>query len=121
MATTLTQPATHSRPALSALTKLTAAAVVGIALVIVELQVAVFGFALPLAIMAAVCALVAGLMLTGWRWAPLLGVLPGLALPAMLAPILIADGGSPALLPGLLLIACGALATVGGVAAMVQI
>jgi plastocyanin len=120
MATTLTQPATRSRPALSALTKLTAAGVVGIALVIIELLVAVFGFALPPAIMTAVCIIVAGLMLTGWRWAPVLGLIPGLALPAMFAPMLIADSGSPAYLPGLLMIACGGLAAVGGVAATVQ-
>lgn len=120
MATTLTQSTTRPRLALLALTKLTAAAVAGMVLVIVELLVVVFGFALLPAIIAAVCAAIAGLMLTGWRWAPLLGVLPGVALPVMFGPMMIIDAGSPAFLPGLLLIACGALATVSGIAATVQ-
>ena len=120
MATTLTQPVTRPRPALSALTKIASAAVFGIALVVVELLAVVFGFDMMPAIIAGVCAIIAGLMLTGWRWAPALAVLPGVAIPAMFAPFLIGDSGSPAFVPGLLLIGFGALATVSGIAATVQ-
>lgn len=120
MATTLTQPAARPRPALSALTKLAAGGAIGIALVVVELLLVVFGFDMMPAIIAAVCAIIAGLMLTGWRWVPILAVLPGVVIPAMFAPFLIADTGSPAFVPGLLLIGCGALATVSGIAATIQ-
>lgn len=120
MATTMTQPATRPRAALSALTKLTAAAVAGLALVIVELLLLVFGFDMMPAAIAAVCVILAGLMFTGWRWAPLLAALPGVAIPAMFGPFLLADAGSPAYLPGLLLVGIGALATVSGIAATIQ-
>lgn len=120
MDTALAQPTVRRRAAVSALTKLTALAVVGIALVLIYLLVAIFGFAPPPAVMAGMSLLFAALMFTGWRWTPLLALLPGLAIPAMLAPMLISDSGSPAFVPGLVLIACGALAIVGGVAATVQ-
>ncbi len=104
----------------SALGKLSAAALAGIALIIVYVLVSIFGFAPMPAVFAAVCLAFGGLILTGWRWAPLLGLLPGLILPVMLGIPQLGDPGSPLFLPALLLVACCALAVLGGLAATVQ-
>ncbi len=118
--TTLAQATIRHRTTASPLSQLTAFALVGIALILVYLLVAIFGFAPPPAVMAALCVVFAASIVGGWRWTPLLGIVPGLAIPAMLGPMLISDSGSPAFVPGLVLIACGALAVVGGAAATVQ-
>jgi plastocyanin len=71
-----TPPSSMSRwrSAPTALAKLTSAAVAGIALSLVYLQVNIIGQVDPaLSIFATLLAVVAALIMTGWRWTPLLG------------------------------------------------
>lgn len=76
METSLTQPIVRRRAPLSALTKLTIAALIAFAGIIVFAQVFLGGqFSLEQTIFIVVLLLVAGLIATGWRWAPLLGAL----------------------------------------------
>jgi plastocyanin len=104
----------------SALGRLNAAALAGVALALGYLGAAFLGVD-PVGITAIVlCLGCAGLTLTGWRWAPLPGLLPGVALPALFGSFLLADPGAGTFLPGLLLVACGALVGLSGVAAAIQ-
>src|ERR671921_331654 len=62
------------RSAPTPLAKLTSAAVACIALSLVYLQVTIIGQLDPaLSVFATILALVAALIMTGWRWTPLLG------------------------------------------------
>jgi plastocyanin len=120
MQTTFPAAAAPHAARVSALGWLSASTLAGVALVIIYVLLAFFGFAAMPALIAAICLAFAGLIATGWRWTPLLGLLPGLALPAMFGAPLLGDPGSPLFLAGLLLVACCALAVIGGVAAAVQ-
>ncbi|HMQ35620.1 MAG TPA: cupredoxin domain-containing protein [Chloroflexaceae bacterium] len=123
MQSTLQQPAAVEAPRaprVSALGKISAAALAGIALAIGYILVAMFGFAAMPAAIAGVCLLVAGLTLAGLRWAPALGLLPALPVLGMFVPMMLGDSGSPLFPVGLIMAACGVLAVVLGVAATVQ-
>ena len=66
----------YGRKPLAALGKLSLAAPIGIALLLIYLQVALIGQIIPpLAVFAVVSSIVAGIIATGRRWAPLLGAL----------------------------------------------
>src|SRR5690349_3354123 len=104
----------------SALGKLCATALAGIALIVIYVMVGIFGFAPMPAVVAAICLAFAGLILTGWRWTPLLGLLPGLVLPMMLGIPQLGDPGSPMFSPALLLTACCGLIVLSGIAAALQ-
>lgn len=105
----------------SPLALIVAAATAGLGPCLVAPMV-ILGFGLDpmFSAIAAGCLLLAALIALGFRWAPALALLPGLALPAMLAPFLLTSRGSPLFLTGLLLLGCGTIAVVGGVAATVQ-
>jgi nitrite reductase (NO-forming) len=76
METSLTQPTVRRRAPLSALVKLTIAALVGVVLALVYVQTLITGeFAPDLTGFAVITAIVASSLLTGWRWTPLLGTL----------------------------------------------
>ena len=76
MEASLVQPTARTRTPLSALTKLTMAALIGVALALAYLQLVVISHFRPdLTVFAVVMAIVAGICATGWRWAPLLGAL----------------------------------------------
>jgi plastocyanin len=119
MAHTLAQPAVRRAPA-SALGKTCAIALAGIALGFAYLQIALFGFAPPLTIIAALCLVFAALILTGWPWTPLLALLPSIAVLGMLAPFLLSDPAAPAFVPGLMMVALSVFAVIGGIAATMQ-
>ncbi len=75
METSVTQPITRRAP-LSALTKLTIAALIAFAGILVFAQAFLGGqFSFEQTILAVVLLLGAGVITTGWRWAPLLGAL----------------------------------------------
>jgi plastocyanin len=120
---TIEQPATAEAPRavrVSALGRLSALALVGIALAIGYILLAFFGFAPMPAAIAGVCLLVAGLIFTGWRWTPALGLLPALPVLALFVPMALGDSGSPLFPVGLVLALCGVLAIGLGLAATVQ-
>jgi plastocyanin len=74
--TSMVRPRTIARAPLSALTNVTIAALVGIALALVYVQAIMVGrFELDLTIFAAIMLIVAGVIAIGWRWGPLLGTL----------------------------------------------
>jgi plastocyanin len=77
MATTMT--ATHTRFArkpLAALGKLTLITLVGFAVLLIAFMILVIGeFVPPVLVVAAIPLIIAGVVATGWRWAPLLGTL----------------------------------------------
>jgi plastocyanin len=104
----------------SALGRLNVAALGGVAVVLIYLSAAFFGFELMPAVVIALCLACAGLIFTGWRWAPLPGLLPGLAMPAMFGSFLLADPASAPFLPGLLLVGFGALVGISGIAGTIQ-
>lgn len=120
MQLTLANRAGQATRRISTLNTLSAAAVVGIALVISGLSLAFFGFDLGPAVIIVLCLIFAGLVFTGWRWTPLLSVLPGVGLPATFGMLLLAEGSGPLFLGGLLIVGFGITASVCGVAATVQ-
>ena len=76
METSLTQPTVRRRAPLSALTKLTITALIGFACLIVYAQAILVGqFALDQTVFVVVLLLIAGVIATGWRWAPLLSAI----------------------------------------------
>ena len=78
MATAVVQAPTRTRTRtpLAALGKLTAAALVGMGIMLVVLQAAIIGgLDPPLAVFAAVAVIAAGIVAIGWRWAPILGTI----------------------------------------------
>jgi len=67
---------TRDRMPLAALGKLTVAGLVGLALALIYLQAAMIGRLIPpLAVFTVISLVVAGVVMVGWRWAPLLGAL----------------------------------------------
>jgi len=113
-------PIAPRAPRVSALGKLSAAALAGIAGAIGYVLLAMFGFAPEPAVIIGICLLAAGLIFTGWRWAPAVGLLPTLAVLVLFVPFALGDSGSPLFTIGLVLAACAALSLVLGVAAVVQ-
>ena len=76
METPLIMARTSARTPLAALGKLTLVALVGLALCLAYLQAAIIGMLIPpLAVFTVISLLVAGIVATGWRWAPALGTL----------------------------------------------
>lgn len=105
----------------SALALIVAGATAGIGLVLIAVMLILsLGFDPGFSGIAAVCLVIALVIAAGWRWTPVLALLPGIALPAMLAPVLLTSVGSPLFLSGLLLLAFGTIAVVGGIGATVQ-
>ncbi len=104
----------------SALGWLNAAALGGVALTLSYLSAAFFGIELMPAAVIVLCLACAGLIFTGWRWAPLPGLLPGVAMPALFGSFLLADPAAPLFLPGLLLVGCGALVGISGITGTIQ-
>ncbi|HET9223401.1 MAG TPA: cupredoxin domain-containing protein [Roseiflexaceae bacterium] len=76
MRTTILASRSHSQYPLAALGKVVVAALVGVALLLIYVQVLIFGtFVLPLTICVIISVVVAGIIALGWRWAPLLGTI----------------------------------------------
>jgi heme/copper-type cytochrome/quinol oxidase subunit 2 len=74
MHSSITQSIARTRAPLSALTKLTIAALVGIAVSFVYLQAILLQrIEMPLPVFCILSLVLAGVVATGWRWAPLLG------------------------------------------------
>lgn len=119
MQTTLTQTAPRTTR-VSALARLSAASLAGIAAALIYVSAVFFGFAMIPAVIIGLCLLFAGLIFTGWRWAPALGLLPSLPILGMFVPMALGDSGSPLFPVGLVLAGCGLLAVIMGVAAVVQ-
>lgn len=126
METTLVAPRQTVRRPISALQKLTIAALIGIALSLVFLQAVIIGMLIPpLAVFAALALVFAGLVAWGFRWTPLLGTLLGGALFAMDGePIITSLSQASLSLPtftlGVLMLPSLVFAIVGGIAATVQ-
>ncbi|MGH2543276.1 MAG: hypothetical protein ACRDIB_10775, partial [Ardenticatenaceae bacterium] len=79
MAATMAVSRPYARKLLAGLGKATAGALVGIALTFIYLQAAIIGMVIPpLAVFTGISLLLAAIVATGWRWAPLLGVLWGI-------------------------------------------
>jgi plastocyanin len=104
----------------SALGRLNAAALIGVAISLAVLSAAFFGFDLVSLVIVGLCVASAGLIFTGWRWAPLPGLIPGLVVPALFGSMLLADPASPPFFPGLLLVGCGALVGIAAIAGTIQ-
>ncbi len=67
---------TRDRMPLTALGKLSVAGLVGLAMALIYLQVAMIGTLVPpLAVFTVISLVVTGVVMVGWRWAPLLGAL----------------------------------------------
>src|SRR5262245_21591926 len=76
METPIAVTRTRDRLPLTVLGKLTVAGLVGLALALIYLQAAMIGRLIPpLAIFTVISLVVAGLVVVGWRWVPLLGAL----------------------------------------------
>jgi plastocyanin len=121
---TIASPRRFARRPLAALGKATIAALTGITLAVGYIVVMIFGSADPMAITFAALPLVAAaLMLTGWRWTPLVGALIGGLLLFMLAPgmpFILGQAGSPMQPPLLIIAALSLVAVVAGISATVQ-
>ena len=74
MDTQMTQTRSYGRRPLAALGKLTVAALIGMA-GLLGYAIVQFGFYPPVVIFMAAALILADIVATGWRWAPLLGVL----------------------------------------------
>lgn len=122
MVTNQANPQPHQPVA--ALGKLTIGALVGIALVMFYLQTVVFGEFDPVGALMGVLPLAfAGLIITGWRWSPVLGVLTGGVLLAIIGPELHHILTSPSdsmFAPVVILIALILMAIGAGIGATVQ-
>jgi heme/copper-type cytochrome/quinol oxidase subunit 2 len=76
METSVAAPRTHTRRPLAALGKLTVGALIALGLSLVYMQIAIIGQLIPpLTVLAVICAIIAGVITIGWRWAPALGTL----------------------------------------------
>ncbi len=126
METTLVASRTRGRKSVSALGKLTIAALVVIALDMIYLQVALIGMLIPpLAVFVALGLIFAGLVALGFRWAPVLGVLLSVAMLAMNSgPIIDAvmkpTVSFPMFVLGITMLPATIVGTLAGIAAMVQ-
>lgn len=123
--------ASHSlpvaQPRTSALTKLTAILVAGIATLFAGMQVFAIGFDPMLVGVSVVLLVVAGIILTGWRWAPALGGLLTLLLAGgLLAPAFdqiiaeIVTPGMPLRVPLTIMLPVMAVTILAGFGATVQ-
>lgn len=120
MQITYSDTRTPRRSHTSALGWLNAAALGGVAITLSYLSAAFFGFDLIPNAIIALCLASAALIFTGWRWAPLPGLLPGVAIPALFGSSLLAEPGTQLFLPGLLLVGCGALVGICSIAGTIQ-
>ncbi|HEY3230215.1 MAG TPA: cupredoxin domain-containing protein [Roseiflexaceae bacterium] len=76
METSIAVTRTRNRLPLAALGKLSVAGLVGLALALIYLQAAMIGTLVPpLAVFTVISLVVTGVVMVGWRWAPLLGAL----------------------------------------------
>jgi plastocyanin len=115
----------RARQPVSALGKLTIAASIGISALLLVLMLVLIGEVVPpLIVFAALPILAAGLILTGWRWTPILPPLIAGALLLMFRDVLVFELSHPEVYNWfavmLLLTAVLAIAIVGGIAAVVQ-
>lgn len=112
------------RQPLAALGKTTLAALIGVTLAVGYIMVVILGaFDVMGIVFLSLPLIAAGIILTGWRWTPLLGTLIGGLLLVMLGPgipFLLAQAGSPMLPPFLILVASSLVAVLGGIGATVQ-
>jgi plastocyanin len=125
METSLTQPTVRHRAPLSALTKLTIAALVGFAGLIVYGQAILFGRFDPTeTVFAVVLLAVAGGIASGWRWAPLLGALLSALMIGSAPAIIIHDLTHPeafhVFVTVLLVVALALVGIVAGISATIQ-
>jgi plastocyanin len=124
MDTTMIASNTRTRRPLAALGKLTLAALVGMALAVVFIMIAMGGSIDMMGLAFSALPLIfAGIMLTGWRWTPALGTLIGGLLLAMVAPMvsfILADPGGPMFAPILLIVTLASMAVAAGIGATVQ-
>ncbi len=122
---TMTTTRWYSRKPLAALGKLTVAALVGMAATVVYVLFTIFsGEFDPMAMtLLAVPLLMAALVITGWRWAPLLAALVGGAFIAVLNGFfmfLVTQPSEPAFAPILVLMVLSVVGIVAGIGATVQ-
>ncbi|MFL5803023.1 MAG: cupredoxin domain-containing protein [Roseiflexaceae bacterium] len=121
---TMHESRVRGRQPLAALGKLTIGALVGVALAVVYVMAALLGEVNPMGLAFSTLPLIAaGVMLAGWRWAPLLGVLVAGLMLAMIVPIAgfaLADPSSPMFAPLLILLVLAVVGLVLGVSATAQ-
>jgi plastocyanin len=122
---TMTTSRWYSRTPLAALGKLTIAALVGMALAVTYAVFKIFGGSLnPMTItLIATPLVVAALIITGWRWTPVLAALLGGALIVLLSGFfmfLIGQPSEPAFAPVLVLMVLVGVSIVAGVGATLQ-
>jgi plastocyanin len=120
---TVTQ--SRARTPLAALGKLTIVAVIGLGLGLSYLQAAMIGMIIPpLAVFTVISFVVAGVIVIGWRWAPLLGALWSVFIIAGNSAEIIYSLSHPTEVRGfaftLFMLASGALGLVAGIGATVQ-
>jgi plastocyanin len=125
MEATMERSQTGFRKPVAALGKLTVATLIGIAVVVVYVMVAMIGTVDPMGLVfSAIPLLFAGIILIGWRWTPLLGVLAGGLLLAFVGPFfflhLMSTPSEPMFAPILVIVALSIVAVVAGVSATVQ-
>ncbi|HWQ13723.1 MAG TPA: cupredoxin domain-containing protein [Roseiflexaceae bacterium] len=122
--TTMTDTPVRTRAPLSALSKTTIGALAGIALVVGYVAAALIKSVDPIAgAVIGLPLLAAGLIATGWRWAPALGVLVTGLLAALLGMVrgeVASNIGGPLFAPLVVLIALTLVGLTSGVAALVQ-
>jgi plastocyanin len=121
---TMTLPLSRRRSP-AALGVVAAGALAVVALILILIQVTMFGFVPPIAGFAAAALVFAGLVAAGRRWAPALGALLGIALLAMFGPPILEVVSNPAIQGTMFpmmatLLAALAVGIVGGIAATVQ-
>lgn len=122
---TAIHPIARGRTRLSALTRLTMAALTGLAGMLVYSQAMLLGgFDVTQTILAMVLLGVVGLMATGWRWVPLVGALLSVLLVSANGDVVIHDLMHPEALHVfvvlLSIVAIALIATVAGISATVQ-
>jgi len=126
METTLAAPRARSRKPVSALGKLTSAALVVIALDMVYLQAALIGMLIPpLAVFVALGLIFAGLVALGYRWAPVLGVLLSVLMLAMngvpiVHAVMTPTVSFPMFVLGITMLPATIVGVIAGIAATVQ-
>lgn len=124
MDTTIERPYTRFRKPLAALGKLTVAALVGIALAVIYVMVAMFGSIDPMGLVfSAIPLLFAGIILIGWRWAPLLAVLISgllLAFVGPMLPFILTHPSEPMFAPILIILVLAVIGVSVGLGATVQ-
>jgi uncharacterized cupredoxin-like copper-binding protein len=124
MEASLTRPRKSARLPLAPFGKLTVAALVGIALIVIYSIAFVVGRLDPLALAFALVALIcAGIVAVGWRWAPLLGTLLSAVMLASYIPTLgyiFTHPDDPAFVSAALFLPTAIVGVVAGIGATVQ-